>query len=43
MSYEEMFPSRAQIIHTRAARDAAPLDEYSYPDDSGAFTGTLTF
>jgi len=43
MTYEEMFPCRAQIIRTREGRDAAPLDDYSYPEDAGDFTGTLTF
>lgn len=41
--YEETFPCRAQIIRTRTARDAAPLDAYSYPEASGEFTGTLAF
>jgi hypothetical protein len=26
-----------------ARRRAAPLDDYSYPEDTGEFTGTLTF
>lgn len=43
MTYEEMFPCRAQIIRTHEGRDSAPLDEYSYPEDTGEFTGTLTF
>lgn len=43
MSYEEMFPCRAQIIRTRAGCDAAPLDNYSYQENTGEFTGTLTF
>ena len=43
MTYEEMSPCRAQIIRTRADRDTAPLSGYSYPEDSGEFTGTLAF
>ena len=43
MTYEEMYPCRGQIIRTKAGRENAPLDEYSYPTDSGEFTGTLMF
>jgi hypothetical protein len=43
MTYEEMFPCRAQIIRTREGRDAAPLDDYSYPENTGEFIGTLAF
>lgn len=43
MTYEEMYPCRAQIIRTKAGRENAPLDEYHYPSDSGEFTGTLAF
>ena len=34
MTYEEMYPCRAQIIRTKAGRENAPLDEYRYPSDS---------
>jgi hypothetical protein len=34
---------RDQIIRTRAGREAAPLEAYSYPKDSGEFTGMLSF
>jgi hypothetical protein len=40
MTYEEMFPCRAQIIRTREGRDTAPLDDYSYPKNTGEFIGT---
>ncbi len=43
MTYEEMYLCRAQIICIKAGLANAPLDEYSYPTDSGEFTGTLAF
>lgn len=43
MTYEEMFPCRVQIIRTREGRDTAPLDDYSYPKNTGEFIGTLAF
>jgi len=43
MTYEEMYPCRAQIIRTKAGRENTPLDEYSYPTNSGEFTGILVF
>lgn len=43
MTYEKMFPCRAQIIRTREGRDAVPLDDYSYPENTGEFIGTLVF
>ena len=42
MSYE-MNPQRDQIIRTAADRLAAPMYDYTYPPDSGEFTGTLSF
>ena len=42
-TFEQDHPCRAQIIRCKADRDAAPINDYRYPDESGSFTGTLTF
>ena len=36
-------PCRAQIIRVQAIREMAPLNDYHHPEESGEFTGTLTF
>lgn len=41
--YEKNHPCRAQIIRSKADRQAAPLQEYHFPEKSGQFTGTLTY
>lgn len=41
--FEGEYPCRAQIIRCKADRDAASMDDYRYPEESGSFTGTLTF
>lgn len=43
MTYEEQYPCRAQIIRSKADREAAPIDQYHTPKGSGSFTGTLRF
>ena len=42
-TFEQDYPCRAQIIRCKADRDAASMDDYRYPEESGSFTGTLTF
>ena len=42
-TFEQDYPCRAQIIRCKADRDAAPMNDYRYPEESGSFTGTLTF
>ena len=42
-TFELDYPCRAQIIRCKADRDAAPMNDYRYPEESGSFTGTLTF
>ena len=42
-TYVQDYPCRAQIIRCKADRDAAPINDYRYPEESGSFTGTLTF
>ena len=42
-TFEQDHPCRAQIIRCKADRDAAPMNDYRYPEESGSFTGTLTF
>lgn len=42
-TFEQDYPCRAQIIRCKADRDSAPMNDYRYPEESGSFTGTLTF
>lgn len=42
-TFEQDHPCRAQIIRCKADRDAAPMNDYRYPEESGSFTGTLSF
>ena len=39
-TFEQDYPCRAQIIRCKADRDAASMDDYRYPEESGSFTGT---
>ncbi len=41
--YLQDSPCRAQIIRVQAIREMAPLDDYHHPEETGEFTGTLTF
>lgn len=38
-TFELDYPCRAQIIRCKADRDAAPMNDYRYPEESGSFTG----
>ena len=41
--FETDEPNRAQIIRSKEGWQAAPLEEYRFPEEGGSFTGTLVY